>query len=333
MIAQPSRRGVLRLAALAAALPAVPQTAYGQNYPSRPVRLVVGFSPGGAADISARLIGQWLSERLGQQFVIENRPGAGSNIGTETVVRAPADGYTLLLVSAANAINVTLYDKLNFNFVRDIVPIAGIMRGPLVMALNPAVPARTVPEFIAHAKANPGRISMASAGVGSSPHVAGELFKMMAGIDVIHVPYRGGAPALTDLLAGQVQVMFATLPSSVAHIRDGKLYPLAVTTTTRSDALPGTPSVSDFLPGYEASDWYGMGAPKGTSADLVARLNREINAALGDSRFKDRLADLGATALTGSPTDFANLIRVDTEKWANVVKFAGAKADEAHVAR
>ena len=273
------RRQFLHLAAGAAALPAVSRIAWAQAYPTRPVRIIVGFAAGGAADIIARLIGQWLSERLGQPFVIENRPGAGSNIATEAVVRAPPDGYTLLLVGTANAINATLYDKLNFNFIRDIAPVAGIIRVPNVMVVNPSVPAKTVPEFIAYAKANPGKINMASGGIGTAAHVSGELFKMMAGVDMVHVPYRGAAPALTDLLGGQVQVMFASMPSSIEHIRAGKLRALAVTTATRSEALPDIPTVGEFVPGYEASAWYGVGAPKDTPAEIVDKLNKEINAA------------------------------------------------------
>jgi tripartite-type tricarboxylate transporter receptor subunit TctC len=291
------------------------------------VRIVVGFAPSGATDIMARLIGQWLSERLGQQFVIENRPGAGSNIGTEVAVNAHPDGYTLLVATSVNAINATLYDKLNFNFIRDIVPVASIHREPHVMEVNPSVPARTVPEFITHAKANPGKINMASAGIGSGNHIAGELFKMMTGINLVHVPYRGAGPALVDLLGGQVQVMFATMSSSVEYVRAGKLRALAVTTTTRSGALPDVPTVSDFLPGYEASFWSGVGAPKNTPAEIVDTLNKEINAALADPKMKARLAELGATALAGSPADFGKLIADETEKSRNVVKFSGAKAD------
>ena len=321
------RRQFLHLAAGAAALPAVSRIARAQTYPTRPVRIIVGFPPGGAADIAARLMGQWLSERLGQPFVIENRPGAGSNIATEAVVRAPADGYTLLLVSTSNAINATLYDKLNFNFIRDIAPVAGIIRVPHVMEVNPSVPAKTVPEFIAYAKANPGKINMASAGIGAAPHVSGELFKMMTGVDMVHVPYRGAAPALTDLLGGQVQVMFDTMPSSIEYIRAGKLRALAVTTATRSEALPDIPTVGDFVPGYEASAWYGVGAPKNTPAEIVDKLNKEINAGLADPKMKARLADLGGTVLAGSPADFGKLIADETEKWAKVVKFAGIKPE------
>ena len=293
------RRKFLHLAAGAAALPAVSRVAWAQAYPTRPVRIIVGLPPGGATDIVARLIGQWLSERLGQPFVIENRPGAGTNIGTEAVVRAPPDGYTLLLVGRRNAINATLYDKLNFNFIRDIAPVAGIIRVPLVMVVNPSVPAKTVPEFIAYAKANPGKINMASAGIGTPGHVAGELFKMMAGVDMVHVPYRGAAPALTDLLGGQVQVMFGTTVSSIEHIRAGKLRALAVTTATRSEALPDIPTVGEFVPGYEASAVFGIGAPRNTPAEIVDKLNKEINAALADPKIKARLADLGGAVLAG----------------------------------
>jgi tripartite-type tricarboxylate transporter receptor subunit TctC len=305
----------------------VSRLAWGQAYPTRPVRIIVGAAPSGSFDIMARLIGQRLSEQLGQPFVIDNRPGAVGNIATEAVVRSPADGYTLLLVGAPHAINATLYDKLNFNFIRDIAPVAGIDREPLVMAVNPSVPARTVPEFIAYAKANPGKISMASAGNGTPSHVSGELFKMMAGVNMVHVPYRGGGPALPDLLAGQVQVMFPSMSSSIEYVRTGKLRALAVTTATRSDALPQVSTVSDFVPGFEATLWTGIGAPKNTPADIVDKLNREINAGLADPTIKARLADLGGTPLVGSPADFGKLIADETEKWAKVVKFAGIKAD------
>jgi tripartite-type tricarboxylate transporter receptor subunit TctC len=321
------RRTFLHLAAGAAALPAVSRLAWAQAYPTRPVRIIVGAAPSGSFDIMARLIGQRLSEQLGQPFVIDNRPGAVGNIATEAVVRSPADGYTLLLVGAPHAINATLYDKLNFNFIRDIAPVAGIDREPLVMAVNPSVPARTVPEFIAYAKANPGKISMASAGNGTPSHVSGELFKMMAGVNMVHVPYRGGGPALPDLLAGQVQVMFPSMSSSIEYVRTGKLRALAVTTATRSDALPQVSTVSDFVPGFEATLWTGIGAPKNTPADIVDKLNREINAGLADPTIKARLADLGGTPLVGSPADFGKLITDETEKWAKVVKFAGIKAD------
>jgi tripartite-type tricarboxylate transporter receptor subunit TctC len=321
------RRNFLHLAAGAAALPAVSRLAWAQAYPTRPVRIIVGAAPSGSFDIMARLIGQRLSEQLGQPFVIDNRPGAVGNIATEAVVRSPADGYTLLLVGAPHAINATLYDKLNFNFIRDIAPVAGIDREPLVMAVNPSVPARTVPEFIAYAKANPGKISMASAGNGTPSHVSGELFKMMAGVNMVHVPYRGGGPALPDLLAGQVQVMFPSMSSSIEYVRTGKLRALAVTTATRSDSLPQVSTVSDFVPGFEATLWTGIGAPKNTPADIVDKLNREINAGLADPTIKARLADLGGTPLVGSPADFGKLIADETEKWAKVVKFAGIKAD------
>jgi len=321
------RRNFLHLAAGAAALPAVSRFAWAQAYPSRPVRIIVPFAPAGASDITARLIGQWLSERLGQQFVIENRPGGGGNIGTEAVVRAPADGYTLLMVGSANASNATFYDKLNFNFIRDIAPVGSVFRGPYVMVVNPSVPARSVPEFIAYAKANPGKLTMASSGTGAVPHVAGELFKMMAGIDMVHVPYRGGGPALTDLLAGQVQVYFPTTVASIGYIRAGRLRALAVTAATRSDALPDIPTVGEFLPGYEASTWYGVGAPKGTPAEIVEKLNKEINAGLADPTMKARLADLGGDVLALSPADFGKLIADETEKWAKVIKFANIKPD------
>jgi tripartite-type tricarboxylate transporter receptor subunit TctC len=321
------RRNVLHLAAGAAALPAVSHFAWAQSYPTRPVRIIVGFAPGGATDIMARLVGQWLSERLGQQFVIENRPGAGSNIATEVVVNAPPDGYTLLVTTSVNAINATLYDKLNFNFIRDIAPVASIHREPHVLEVHPSVPVKTVPEFIAFAKANPGKINMASAGIGSGNHISGELFKMMTGVNLVHVPYRGGGPALVDLLGGQVQVMFATMSSSIEYVRDGKLRALAVTTATRSPALPHIPTVSDFVPGYEASFWTGVGAPKNTPAEIVNKLNKEINAALADPKMKARLADLGGTALSGSPADFGKFVADETEKSAKVVKFAGVKAD------
>src|SRR5215475_2968286 len=322
------RRNFLRLAAGAAALPAVSRLASAQAYPSRPVRIVVGLAPAGTNDITARLMGQWLSERLGQQFVIENRPGAGTNIATEMVVRAPADGYTLLLVGAYNAINATLYEKLNFNFIRDIAPVASIGRVPLIMVVNPSVPAKTVPEFIVFAKANPGKISMASAGNGSTPHVAGELFKMMAGIDMVHVPYRGNGPAITDLLGGQVQVLFAGTLEAIEHIRAGRLRPLAVTDTTRLEALPDIPTVGEFVAGYEASAWLGLGAPKNTPADIVDKLNKEINAGLGDPKIKAHLTEtLGGTVLAGSPRDFGQFIAGETEKWGKVIRALNIKAE------
>ena len=301
--------------------------ATAQTYPTRPVRLIIGYPPGGSADITARLLGQWLSERLGQPFVIENRPGASTNIATEAVVRAPPDGYTLLLVAPANAINATLYEKLNFNFIHDIAPVAGIIRFPNVMVVNPSVPAKTVPEFIAYAKANPGRLNMASSGNGSTIHVSGELFKMMTGVNMVHVPYRGGAPALTDMISGQVQVMFDNVPTSIEFIRAGKLRALAVTTATRSEVLPDLPTVADFVPGYEASAWYGVGVPKGTPDDIIDKLNKEINAILAEPKPKARLADLGASLLAGSSADFGKLVADETEKWGKVVKFSGAKPD------
>jgi tripartite-type tricarboxylate transporter receptor subunit TctC len=301
--------------------------ATAQSYPTRPVRFIIGYPPGGSADITARLLGQWLSERLGQPFVIESRPGASTNIATEAVVRAPPDGYTLLLVAPANAINATLYEKLNFNFIRDIAPVAGIIRFPNVIVVNPSVPAKTVPEFIAYARANPGRLNMASSGNGSTIHVSGELFKMMTGVNMIHVPYRGGAPALTDMIGGQVQVMFDNVPTSIEFIRAGKLRALAVTTATRSEVLPDLPTVADFVPGYEASAWYGVGVPKGTPDDIIDKLNKEINAILAEPKAKARLADLGASLLAGSPADFGKLVADETEKWGRVVKFSGAKPD------
>ena len=323
----PHRRQFLHLAAGAAALPAASRIARAQAYPSRPVHLVVPAPAGGSFDITARLMGQWLSERLGQQFVIENRPGAGTNIGTEAVVRAPADGYTLLLVGTPNAINATLYDKLNYNFIRDIAPVAGIIRDPHVLVLNPSVPAKTVPDFIAYAKTNPRKINMASSGIGSGPHIAGELFKMMAGVNMVHVPYRGQTPALTDLLAGQVQVLFNSPPASIEYIKAGRLRALAVTTATRSETLPGIPTVGEFVPGFEASHWFGIGAPRNTPAEIVDKLNKEINAALADPNMKARLADLGGTVLVGSPADFGKLMTDDTGKWSKVIKFADIKPE------
>jgi tripartite-type tricarboxylate transporter receptor subunit TctC len=321
------RRTFLQLAASAAALSAVSRIAWAQTYPTRPVRIVVGFPPAGGTDITARLIGQWLSERLGQPFIIENRPGAGSNIATEAVVRAPADGYTLLLVSTPNAVNATLYEKLNFNFIRDLAPVAGIMVVPVVMVVHPSFPVTTVPEFIAYAKANPGKINIASGTIGGPGHVTAELFKMMTGTDMPLVSYRGGGPALTDLLAGQVQVSFLTMPASIEHIRTGKLRALAVTAATRSDALPDIPTVGEFVPGYESTTWYGVGVPKNTPAEVVEKLNKEINAGLADPKIKARFADLGGTPLVGSPADFGKLIADETEKWGKVIKFTGIKAD------
>jgi tripartite-type tricarboxylate transporter receptor subunit TctC len=321
------RRQFLQLAAGTAALPAVPRIASAQTYPTKPVRFVVGFAPAGIADILARLIGQWLAERLGQPFIVENRPGAGGNIGTEAVIRAPPDGYTLLLVGAWDAINATLYGKLNFNFIHDVAPIAGIIRVPQVMEVNPSVPAHTVPEFIAYAKANPGKLNMGSAGNGTPSHVSGELFKMMTGVTMQHVPYRSGGAALTDLLGGQVQVMFDNTASSIEHIRAGRVRALAVTTATRAEVLPDLPTVGDFVLGYEASGFGGIGAPKNTPAEIVDKLNKEINAALTDPNMKTRLAELGGTVLPGSPADFGKLIADDTEKWGDVIRAAGIKAE------
>jgi tripartite-type tricarboxylate transporter receptor subunit TctC len=321
------RRKFLRLAAGAAALPAVSRIARAQAYPSRPVRWILSAPPGGALDIVARLMGQWLSERLGQPFVIENRTGGGGNIATEAVVRAPPDGYTLLMVTMVHAVNATLYDRLNFNFIRDIAPVAPISREPNVMVVNPSVPTKTVSEFIAYAKANPGKINMASSGNGTSPHMGGELFKAMTGVDVVHVPYRGGAPALTDLIGRQVQVMFAFISSSIEYIRAGKLRALAVTTTTRSPALPDVPVVGDFVPGYEASSWIGLGVPKNTPTEIVDKLNREINAGIADPKIRARLADLGSTVFPGSPADFGKHIADETEKWGKVIRAANLKPD------
>jgi tripartite-type tricarboxylate transporter receptor subunit TctC len=319
------RRNFLHLAAGAAALPAVARFASAQAYPTRPVRLVVGYAPGGAGDISMRLLGQWLSERFGQQFIVENRTGAGTNIATESVVRAAADGYTLLMSSAANAINATLYDRLNFNFIRDTTPISGILRVPHVIVVHPSFSAKTLPEFIAYAKANPGKLTWASPGVGTAGHVCGELFKMMASLNMVHVPYRGGGPAMADLLSGQLQVYIGAMTSSLEYVKANRLRALAVSTTTRSEALPEVARVSDFVPGFETSDWGGISGPKGTPAEIIRKLNEEINAGLADPKVKARLADLGGTPLTGSPTDFEALIAAETEKWAEVVKFAGIK--------
>ncbi|HLH96208.1 MAG TPA: tripartite tricarboxylate transporter substrate binding protein [Xanthobacteraceae bacterium] len=321
------RRKFLQLAGGAAGLPVVARLASAQAYPSRPLRIVVGFPAGQTADLVARLMGQWLSERLGQPVVIDNRPGASSNTATELVVHSPPDGYTLLSVNSSNVINQTLYERLPYDFLRDIEPVAGFIRVPLVMEVNPSFPAKTVPEFIAYAKANPGKINMATGGIGNSTHVTGELFKMMAGVNLLVVPYRGSPPALTDLLAGQVQVMFDVMSSSLEYIRAGKLRPLAVTTAERSDALPGVPTVGEFVPGYEASAIGGLGAPKGTPVEIVDRLNREINAGLADPTIKARFADLGLTPLSRSPAEFAKLVRDETEKWGKVVKFAGLKAE------
>ena len=322
------RRTFLQLTVGATALPFMPRAAIAQTYPTRPVRIIVGFPAGGGADIVARLIGQWLSERLGQPFLIENRPGAGGNIGTEAVVRAPADGHTLLLVTLpANAINATLYDKLNFNFIRDIAPVTSLTRDPNIMEVHPSLPVATVPELIAYAKANPGKINMASSGIGSAQHVAGELFKAMTGVQINHVPYRGAAPALTDLLAGHVQVYFDVITSSIEYVRSGKLRALAVTTATRSEAIPDIPAVGDFVPGYEASNVRGVAVPKNTPPEIVDKLNSEINAALADPKIRAKLVDLSATVLGGSPRDFGKLIVDETEKWGKVVKSAGLKAE------
>src|SRR5262249_42693671 len=321
----PSRRRFLSLASGAVTAPCLSSLAWAQSYPSRPVRIIVGFAPATGADILARLMGQWLAERLGQQFVIENHPGAGTNIATEAVVRAQPDGYTLLAVSPANAINATLYERLNFDFIRDIAPVASVMRTPNVMLVNPSVPAKSVPEFVAYAKANPGRVSFASAGVGSGSHMSGELFKMLAGIDIVHVPYRGGGPALTDLLAGQVQLMFPGTTASIEYIKAGKLRPLAVTTASRVDVLPNLPTVGDFVQGYESSLVDGLGAPRNTASGIIERLNKEINAGLAEPKLKQRLADFGGTVLPGSPADYGRLIVAETEKWAKVVRFAGLK--------
>jgi tripartite-type tricarboxylate transporter receptor subunit TctC len=320
------RRRFLQLAASALVFPAVSPAAWAQSYPARPVRIVVGLAPGSSPDIIARLMGQWLSERLGQTFVIENRPGAGATIAADAVVRAAPDGHTLLLVSGTNAISATLH-KSNFDLIRDIAPVGSIVTTPAVMVVHPSVPARTVAEFVAYAKANRGKINMASAGNGTPPHVAGELFKMMAGVDMVHVPYRGGGPALTDLLGGQMHVMFPSTSASIEYIRTGRLRALGVTTSARLEVLPGVPTVSDTVPGYEASTWFGVAAPRNTPAGIIGKLNREINAALADPKIKARLADLGNTVLPGSPADFGKLIADEIEKWARVIRFAGITAN------
>jgi len=324
---RPHRRQFLHLAAGAAALPAMSRFALAQAYPTRPVRLIVGAAPGGPVDSLARLMGQWLSERLNQSFVVENRPGAGTNIATEAVVRAAPDGYTLLMVANSAAINATLYEKLNFNFIRDIAPVASIIHMPMVMVVHPSFAAKTVPEFIAYAKANPGKINMANPGTGTGPHMSGQLFKMMAGVDLIDVPYRGGAPALADLIGGQVQVMFDPTTSMIQPIRAGRLRALAVTTATRLPALPDIPTVGEFVPGYEVSGWLGIGAPKNTASAIIDKLNKEINAGLADPKLKAQLADLAATVLPGSPVDFGKLIADETEKWGKVIRAANIKPE------
>jgi tripartite-type tricarboxylate transporter receptor subunit TctC len=321
------RRQFLHLAAGAATLPGLTRIASAQTYPTRPVRIIVGFAAGGTTDIISRLIGQWLSERLGQQFVIENRPGASGNLAAEAVARAPADGYTLLALTATNSINATLFDKLSFNLNRDLAMVAGLSRSALVLELHPSVPAKTVPEFVAHAKANPAKVTMASFGSGSTSHVAGELFKMMAGVDLLHVPYRGSGPMLTDLLGGQVHMTFDSLPSSIEYIRTGKLRALAVSTTTRSDSLPDIPTVADYFPGYDASAWNGVAIPRNTPAEIADKLNREITAGLADPKMKARIAELGATAIPSSPGEFGRFVSNEIEKWGKVVKFAGIKPD------
>jgi tripartite-type tricarboxylate transporter receptor subunit TctC len=322
---RPHRRSFLSLAAGTAALPALPRIARAQAYPSRPVRIIVGFPAGGATDVLARLTGQWLSDRLGQQFIIENRAGAGGNIGTEAVVKASPDGYTLLQVATPNGLNAALYTNLNFNFVRDIAPVIGIMRTTYVIVVHPSVSATTVPEFISYAKTRPGQINMASAGNGTPQHIFGELFKMMAGVDLTHVPYRGGAPATTDLLGGQVQVIFSPVTESIEHIKAGKLRPLAVTTATRLDVLPNVPTVADFLPGYEATGWLGLGAPRDTPAEVIDKLNKEMGAGLADPKIIARIAELGGSVLGGSPTAFGKIIADDIEKWSKVIKSANIK--------
>lgn len=321
------RREFLRLAKSAAALPAVSGVAWAQSYPVRPVRIVVGFAPGGATDIVARLIGQWLSDRLGKPFVVENRTGAGGNIATETVARSAADGYTLLVAGQQDAVNASLYTKLNFDFIRDFAPIATLVSQPLVLVVNPSVPANTLPEFIAYAKANPGKINVASAGNGTPPHLAAELFKMMAAVDITHIPYRGGAPAITDLLGGRVEALFVSELLSIEHIKTGKLRPLGVTSAVRLESLPAVPTVAEFLAGYETSFWAGIVAPRNTPADIINILNREINAALSDPKIKMRFAEIGGLVLGGSPTDFQKLLADETEKWAKVITFAGIKPD------
>jgi tripartite-type tricarboxylate transporter receptor subunit TctC len=322
-----ARRQFLSLATAALGMPAVSRVANAQAYPTRPVRMLVGFAAGGAPDIAARLMAQWLSERLGQQFIVENRPGAGGNIATEAVVDAPADGYTMLMAGLQNAVNTTLYQKLKYDFIRDMAPVAGVSHENYGMEVHPSFPAKTVPEFIAYAKANPGKLNMASPGNGTGPHMAGELFKIMAGVDMVHVPYRGSPPALTDLLAGQVQLMFSPLSSSIEYVKAGKLRGLAVTTATRSEVLPNIPTVGEFVPGYEAAGWFGVCVPRKTPTEIVARLNQEINAGLADPKLKARFFDLGATVFGGSPSDFAKYIAAETEKWGKVVQTANLRAD------
>ncbi len=322
-----ARRQFLHLTTGAAALAAAPRFAFADTYPTRPVQFIVGFAPGSTTDILARLIGQYLSQHLGQQFVVENKPGAGGNIGAETMVKAAPDGYTILMVPPAVAANATLYQHLNFDFVRDAAPVAGVVRVPNVVEVNPSVPVNSIPELITYAKTNPGKLSFASAGIGTASHLAGQLFDSMTGVDIQHVAYRGDGPAMADLIAGQVQVGFATMTASIGHIRAGTLRPLAVTTVKRSDALPGIPSVSEFLPGYEASSWFGIAAPRGTPPDIIERLNKETNAALADPTIAARLADMGGMELTGSPADFGKLIADETEKWGKVIRAAGIKAE------
>src|SRR6202051_4765734 len=321
------RRKFLHLAASAAAAPALPTIARAEPSPSRPVRLIIGYLPGGSADMTARLFGQWLSDRLGQQIVVESRAGASTNIAPAAVGRAAPDGYTLLLASPANATNAALYDKLNFEFLRDVEPIAGQIRFADVVVVNPSLPVKTIPELIAYAKANPGVLNFASSGIGSTLHVAGELFKMMAGVNIVHVPYRGGAPAMLDLIAGRAQVMFDNVPTSLPYIKDGKIRPLAVTSAVRVDVLSDLPLVADYVPGYEASAWYGIVGPKGTPAEVVDKLNREVNAILAEPDKKKRLTELGASLLPGTPADFAKLLADETEKWGKVIRFAGIKAE------
>ena len=322
-----ARRQFLRLSGAALAAPALSRIAVGQGYPARPVRIVVGNAPGGGPDIAARLLGPWLSDRLGQPVIVENRPGAGGNLATETVVNSPADGHTLLLITSSNAVNETLYQKLSFKFLRDIAPVASISREAILMVVHPSVPAKTIPEFIVYAKANPGKVSFASSGTGTTPHVAGELFKLMAGVDMVHVPYRGAGPAITDLLGGQVPVAFAGVSNAAEYVRASRLHALAVTTATRSEALPDVPTISEFIKGFEASQWYGVGAPRNTPVEIIDKLNKEINAGLADPKIKARLADLGSNALINSPADFAKLIVEDADKWGKLIRAANLKPE------